>query len=125
MAITSEFMMGHSNQVLGSPTERLTGLMSPRYHCEKCNKKVAAIKRASIHTLPPNLILHLKRLDFDLELFIRVKLNDHIEFPHELNMLPYTLDHLSPARYVRALLCAPFAWRETNKITRFFYFGLF
>ncbi|CAH8660750.1 unnamed protein product [Heterobilharzia americana] len=35
------------------------------YYCERCCVKRRAVKRLSIHTLPPVLCLHLKRFDFD------------------------------------------------------------
>jgi len=37
----------------------------------------------------------LKRFDFDLTTFQRSKINDHFEFPTEINMTPYTLEQLS------------------------------
>ncbi|CAG8488554.1 749_t:CDS:10, partial [Cetraspora pellucida] len=66
-----------------------------QYFCAKCNKSVDAIKRLScIKTLPKNLIMHLKRFDFDMELLKRVKINESFEFPTHINMEPYTLDYL-------------------------------
>ena len=63
-----------------------------KYQCDKCNAKVAAIKRTCISALPNTLILHLKRIEFDLELFERTKINDTYEFPHELDMMEYMLE---------------------------------
>ncbi|CAG8436597.1 9374_t:CDS:10 [Diversispora eburnea] len=65
-----------------------------QYFCAKCEKSVEAIKRSCIKTLPKNLIMHLKRFDFDMELLKRVKINEHFEFPTRINMEPYTLDYL-------------------------------
>ncbi|RIB07257.1 hypothetical protein C2G38_2252726 [Gigaspora rosea] len=65
-----------------------------QYFCAKCNKSVDAIKRSCIKTLPKNLIMHLKRFDFDMELLKRVKINELFEFPTHINMEPYTLDYL-------------------------------
>ncbi|CAG8541215.1 3475_t:CDS:10 [Ambispora gerdemannii] len=65
-----------------------------KYYCEMCGRKVDAIKRACIKTLPNNLILHLKRFDFDMESLKRVKINEQFEFPDRINMEPYTLDYL-------------------------------
>lgn len=65
------------------------------YHCERCNKKVPAIKRVCLKALPPTLILHLKRIEFDLELLDRIKINDACQFPPKLDMTPYTVEHLS------------------------------
>ncbi|CAG8519826.1 15599_t:CDS:10 [Acaulospora morrowiae] len=65
-----------------------------QYFCAKCEKSVDAIKRSCIKTLPKNLIMHLKRFDFDMELLKRVKINEYFEFPTRINMEPYTLDYL-------------------------------
>jgi ubiquitin C-terminal hydrolase len=53
-------------------------------------KKVDALRRCTIRTLPEVLIIHLKRFEFDLETMNRQKLNDLISFPEELDMFPYT-----------------------------------
>ena len=37
------------------------------YFCEKCEKKVKALRRTSIKVLPTNFILVLKRFEFNLE----------------------------------------------------------
>ena len=37
------------------------------YHCEKCNKRVPAVKRMCIKRLPNHLILVLKRFEFDYD----------------------------------------------------------
>ena len=63
-----------------------------KYHCEQCNSKVVAIKRVCIQCLPPILVLHLKRIDFNMETFERIKINDLCEFPMEINMKRYTIE---------------------------------
>jgi hypothetical protein len=50
---------------------------------------------ACIKELPQNLILHLKRFDYDMDTMRRIKINDRFEFPTRLNMEPYTLDYLT------------------------------
>ena len=37
------------------------------YQCEKCNKKVNALKRQCLKKLPKHLILALKRFEFDFD----------------------------------------------------------
>ena len=37
-----------------------------KYECEKCNKKTNALKGLKFRTLPPILLLHLKRFDLDI-----------------------------------------------------------
>ncbi|KAF9573120.1 hypothetical protein EC968_008969 [Mortierella alpina] len=66
-----------------------------KYKCSGCDKHVDAIKRACIKELPKNLILHLKRFDYDMDTMRRIKINDRFEFPTRLDMEPYTLDYLT------------------------------
>lgn len=47
-------------------------------------------KRISISRLPDQLIIHLKRFEFDFERMQQIKLHDRFEFPMELDMYPYT-----------------------------------
>jgi ubiquitin carboxyl-terminal hydrolase 9/24 len=65
------------------------------YHCDKCDKKVNALKRQCIKTLPRVLIVVLKRFEFDYETMAKIKVNDYCEFPQELNMEAYTQEYLS------------------------------
>lgn len=65
-----------------------------KYFCGTCNKKVDALKRTCINSLPDVLILHAKRFEFDLETMRRTKVNDYCEFPHLLDMLPFTKEGL-------------------------------
>ncbi|CAI5960869.1 unnamed protein product [Closterium sp. NIES-65] len=57
--------------------------------------QVDALKRACIKTLPPTLIIHLKRFDFDYETMQRLKLKDRFTFPLSLNMRPFTREGLA------------------------------
>ncbi|KAI8805187.1 hypothetical protein BJ742DRAFT_856132 [Cladochytrium replicatum] len=66
-----------------------------KYYCAKCAKHVDAVKRACIKSLPPTLIVHLKRFDFDMEAMRRVKINDFFEFPTQINMEPFTQEYIS------------------------------
>ncbi|KAI8809063.1 hypothetical protein BJ742DRAFT_771514 [Cladochytrium replicatum] len=65
-----------------------------KYYCATCAKHVDAVKRACIKSLPPTLIVHLKRFDFDMEAMRRVKINDYFEFPTHINMEPFTQEYL-------------------------------
>jgi ubiquitin carboxyl-terminal hydrolase 9/24 len=60
------------------------------YLCEKCNKKVSALKRMCLKKLPNHLILVLKRFEFDFDSMQKVKINDMCEFPMTLNMEEFT-----------------------------------
>ncbi|KAH8866889.1 Ubiquitin carboxyl-terminal hydrolase 24 [Schistosoma japonicum] len=59
------------------------------YYCERCCVKRRAVKRLSIHTLPPVLCLHLKRFDFDWDRQIPIKFSHYFKFPRQLDMTPY------------------------------------
>jgi len=43
-----------------------------------------------VKKLPKTMILALKWFGMDHETYQKYKLNDYVEFPTELNMLPYT-----------------------------------
>lgn len=61
-----------------------------QYMCERCDKKVDALKRVCVKRLPRYLITTLKRFDFDFEQMMRLKVNDYYEFPTSLDMTNYT-----------------------------------
>lgn len=60
------------------------------YFCEKCNERRTTVKRMCIKTLPPVLVIQLKRFGYDWEAGRALKFDDHFEFPWVLNMEPYT-----------------------------------
>ncbi|KAJ3435063.1 ubiquitin carboxyl-terminal hydrolase faf-y-related [Anaeramoeba flamelloides] len=66
-----------------------------KYYLEELDQKVDAIKRVFIDTLPKNLIIHLKRFEYDLTTMKRYKVNDYFEFPTKLNMYKYTREGIS------------------------------
>nr|CAG4708846.1 unnamed protein product [Naegleria fowleri] len=58
--------------------------------CEELgNKKIDAIKGLKLKTLPYILTLHLKRFDYDLQTWTRIKLGNMVTFPFELDMTKY------------------------------------
>lgn len=57
-----------------------------QYFCEKCNKKCDAHKGLKFKKFPYILTLHLKRFDFDYQTLHRIKLNDKVTFPQQLNL---------------------------------------
>ena len=65
------------------------------YHCDRCDKKVAAVKRVCIKSLPNHLIFVLKRFSYNYDIGQKVKLNDYCEFPMAINMEPYTAECLA------------------------------
>jgi len=54
--------------------------------------ELPTVKRCSFKQLPPHLVIHLKRFEFDYSSMRQVKLNDRFEFPRELNMKPFTAE---------------------------------
>lgn len=64
------------------------------YNCERCEKKVSALKRQSFKKLPRVLVLVLKRFEYDYDTMQKNKINDYCEFPLELNMEKYTQEFL-------------------------------
>ena len=64
------------------------------YYCERCDKKIDALKRCCITKLPNWLVLSLKRFKFDLKTLSRYKLNSHREFYDELDMKNYCRETL-------------------------------
>ncbi|RLN89857.1 hypothetical protein BBJ28_00015437 [Nothophytophthora sp. Chile5] len=67
------------------------------YFCEREQQKVSATKRICIKRLPQTLVCHLKRFEFDFYTMEKMKLNDFLEFPTELDMYPYTSEALKAA----------------------------
>ncbi|KAJ5542931.1 hypothetical protein N7535_005353 [Penicillium sp. DV-2018c] len=66
-----------------------------KYSCTSCGRHVDAVKRACLKDVPDNVIFHLKRFDFDMVNMLRSKINDEFQFPHHIDMTPYTVEHLS------------------------------
>ena len=51
-------------------------------------------KRCCFQSLPATLVLHLKRFELNYDTFQKQKVNSRCEFPHVLDMYPYTLEGL-------------------------------
>lgn len=47
--------------------------LCPRPPRSECNAKVEALRRTALQTLPPMLIIHLKRFEFNLETMTKFK----------------------------------------------------
>jgi len=56
---------------------------------DKYNKKITVAKHSIIGNLPPTLIFNLKRFEYNMQVFERYKLNDHFEFPMEIDLSPW------------------------------------
>lgn len=60
------------------------------YFCEKCNKKVNALKKDTFKFLPNYMILVLSRFDYNYEIQQRYKINDYFKYPRHLDLRKYT-----------------------------------
>ncbi|XP_061100391.1 ubiquitin carboxyl-terminal hydrolase 47 isoform X2 [Conger conger] len=85
-----------SAQAYGSVEEALQAFIQPetldgpnQYFCERCKKKCDARKGLRFLHFPYLLTLQLKRFDFDYTTMHRIKLNDRMTFPEELDMSPF------------------------------------
>nr|CAB3267565.1 ubiquitin carboxyl-terminal hydrolase 48-like [Phallusia mammillata] len=73
--------------------EKLEGDNS--YFCEKCNEKRAAVKRTCIKSLPPVLVIQLKRFSYDWEAGRSLKFDHYFQFPLEVDMQPYLAETIA------------------------------
>jgi len=70
-----------------------------KFKCTTCEEQgkqayVNAMRRTGLETIPNNLILGLKRFRYE-SMDGGTKVNDHFEFPPELDMAPFKLEYLS------------------------------
>ena len=72
-------------------SERLDG--DNAWRCEVCGEHVPAHKELSFASLPPLLMLQLKRFEYDAARRSRRKLHHRVAFPLRLDMRPYTVAH--------------------------------
>ena len=61
-----------------------------QYFVEKYNKKISIKKRTSIKKIGNQIIIHLKRFEFDYMTFQNKKLNDYLKFPLTINLKKWT-----------------------------------
>ncbi|XP_015277116.1 PREDICTED: ubiquitin carboxyl-terminal hydrolase 47 isoform X2 [Gekko japonicus] len=85
-----------SSQAFASVEEALHAFIQPeildgpnQYFCERCKKKCDARKGLRFLHFPYLLTLQLKRFDFDYTTMHRIKLNDRMTFPEELDMASF------------------------------------
>ena len=61
-----------------------------QYYVEKYKKKLPIRKSSSLKILGNQVIIHLKRFEFDFVTFTNKKLNDYLKFPFEINFKKWT-----------------------------------
>ncbi|KAJ6228950.1 ubiquitin carboxyl-terminal hydrolase [Anaeramoeba flamelloides] len=79
--------------------EKLEG--DNQWYSEELGKKVNARKRVLIENLPKNLIIHLKRFEYDMSSRTRKKLNHECNFPLELDMHKFTKKYILKEEMVK------------------------
>jgi len=62
------------------------------YMCSLCGSKVSTLRRTVVSSLPPTLVLMLKRFEMDYNTYQSTKINERLEFPTTIDMFPYTLE---------------------------------
>ena len=65
-----------------------------KYFVEKYNKKISIKKRTTIKKIGNQIIIHLKRFEFNFVTFQNFKLNDYLKFPLKLNFKKWTRAYL-------------------------------
>ena len=61
-----------------------------KFFVEKYNKKISIKKRNSLKKLGNQVIIHLKRFEFNFFTFENNKLNDYLKFPKNINLKKWT-----------------------------------
>ena len=61
-----------------------------QYYVEKYKKKISIKKRTSIKKIGNQIIIHLKRFEFNFITFQNNKLNDYLKFPFTINLKKWT-----------------------------------
>ena len=64
------------------------------YNCEGCKKNCRISKRNILTSLPNVMIIHLQRIFYNWEIEHNEKINSRLEFPKEINMKNYTIEHI-------------------------------
>ena len=65
-----------------------------QYYVEKYQQKLSIRKSSSLKKLGNQIIIHLKRFEFDFVTFTNKKLNDYLSFPKEINFKKWTRAYL-------------------------------
>ena len=65
-----------------------------QYYVEEYKKKLPIRKSSSLKILGNQVIIHLKRFEFDFVTFTNKKLNDYLQFPFEINFKKWTRAYL-------------------------------
>lgn len=59
------------------------------FMCDKCKKKCDISKKALLKALPNVLIVYLKKMVFDVDVLMNIKIHSRFEFPMDINLKKY------------------------------------
>lgn len=71
-----------------------------KINAEKLGRKIDAKKFSKIGKTPPVLVIQLKRFEYDFKKWERYKINDHFEFPQNLDLNPYLDEPYANLEYI-------------------------
>ena len=74
--------------------KNLEGEVISDYECPGCKKKVDITKRTLFSKTPNVFVIQLQRIIFDFDTFQNQKINSSFEFPENLDLTPYSLNHI-------------------------------
>lgn len=60
------------------------------YLCDQCHNRGETTKRNLLSEIPSILFIHLRRIVFNYDMFVNMKIHSRLKFPEELNIEPYT-----------------------------------
>jgi ubiquitin C-terminal hydrolase len=81
-------------------------VMENEYKCDKCNEKVSNNKLfKKILNTPNELIIYIKRFNFDIKRMKIEKNNENIVYPNILNISKYTINNKKTIYKLKSILC--------------------
>jgi ubiquitin carboxyl-terminal hydrolase 34 len=60
------------------------------FYCEQCQNRGETTKRNIISEIPNIFFVHLRRIVFNYDMFLNMKIHTRLQFPEDLNMEPFT-----------------------------------
>lgn len=81
LSLPVTWQMTTVREALEKYLERETLVGDEQWFCPKCKQKVDATKKIDLWKLPPVLVVHLKRFEFDMHSFRFRKIDSHLRAP--------------------------------------------
>lgn len=60
------------------------------YLCDHCQNRGETTKRNILSDIPSIMFIHLRRIVFNYDMFVNMKIHTRLQFPDQLNIQPYT-----------------------------------